>query len=76
MQSMTVTELRKQLLDVVRRCEAGGEGVEVVRHGRLVARVVPAAPGPAGLLGADEGSVRLSDDDEALFSTGADWDAG
>lgn len=76
MESMTVTELRKQLLDVVRRCEAGGEGVEVVRHGRLVARVIPATAGPAAVLGADKGVVRLCDEDEALFSTGSDWDVG
>ena len=76
MESMTVTELRKQLLDVVRRCEVGGEGVEVVRHGRLVARLVPATPEPTDLIGADVGSVILSDGDDDLFSTGAIWDAG
>lgn len=40
--NVTVSEAKGRLTDLVRRAEAGA----LARHGRVVARIVPAAPGP------------------------------
>ena len=56
------------LLDEV---AAGGE-VEITKHGRTVARLVPAA-GPHGLKAKFAGVAMSAADDEELFSTGAAW---
>lgn len=48
-----------------------GTTIVVTKHGRPVARIVPLDDRPA-----ITGSVTvLTDDEEALFSTGEDWDA-
>lgn len=41
--NVTVSEAKGRLTDLVRRAEAGEE-VALTRHGRVVARIVPAAP--------------------------------
>ncbi len=73
MSDMTVTELRAQLLDVIRRLETGGDEVTVIRHGRRVARLVPVAVRPASLLGSDRGRVTIVDPADDLLSTGETW---
>jgi prevent-host-death family protein len=60
-----------RLLDEV----ATGEEVEITRHGRPVARLVPAA-GARSLKGSFEGLAMTASDEEDLFSTGEPWDAG
>jgi prevent-host-death family protein len=57
------------LLDAV----AAGEEIEITKHGRTVARLVP-AKGPHALKGKLTGVAMSSADDEELFSTGATWD--
>ena len=74
MVELTVTELRSRLLDVIRRVEADGEEVLVVRHGRRAARIVPVAIPPQQVLGADRGRVRVVDPDDDLLSTGEVWE--
>lgn len=74
MREMTVTELRQQLLDVIRQVEQQGVEFTVVRHGRRVARIVPERPEPASLRGIDAGHVTIVDPDDDLFSTGERWD--
>lgn len=56
------------LLDEV---AAGGE-VEITKHGRTVARLVPAG-GPHGLKGKFAGVASTSADDDDLFTTGLAW---
>ena len=52
---------------------ADGEEIEITRHGRTIARIVPAR-GPAALRGALRGTARtLVEDEEELFSTGVRW---
>jgi prevent-host-death family protein len=59
-----------RLLDEV----AVGEEVEITRHGRTVARLVPPRGGQS-LEGLFQGRARTAvDDEEELFSTGEDWD--
>lgn len=57
------------LLDEV----ADGESIEVTKHGRTIARLVPAR-GPHALLGRFTGVAASASDDEGLFTTGAGWD--
>jgi antitoxin (DNA-binding transcriptional repressor) of toxin-antitoxin stability system len=59
------------LLDEV----ADGESIEITKHGRTVARLVP-AHGPHALEGRFAGVASTASDDEALFSTGAEWNLG
>ena len=53
---------------------AAGEEIEVTRHGRPVARLVPAA-GARTLKGSCEGRAMTAVDEEQLFSTGQPWNA-
>lgn len=47
--TISVTEFKAKCLEVIRAVEAGGEPVDIVRRGRVVARLMPAAPvGRAG----------------------------
>jgi antitoxin (DNA-binding transcriptional repressor) of toxin-antitoxin stability system len=50
-----------------------GDEIEITKHGRTVARLVPAV-GPRALAGRLEDTAVSSADDEDLFSTGLTWD--
>jgi antitoxin (DNA-binding transcriptional repressor) of toxin-antitoxin stability system len=52
---------------------AAGQEIEITKHGRTVARLVP-AKGPHALKGKLTGVAMSAADDEELFSTGATWD--
>jgi prevent-host-death family protein len=70
---VTATEAKARLLALLDDV-AAGEEVEITRHGRTVARLVPAA-GPRALKGMFSGvAMTASPDDEDLFTTGATWD--
>jgi len=51
---------------------ADGEEIEITRHGRTIARLVPARSG-ASLRGKHRGMVRTVDPDDDLLSTGVRW---
>jgi len=53
---------------------AAGEEIEITRHGRPVARLVPAS-GARSLKGSFEGVAMTAVEEEDLFSTGQSWDA-
>jgi prevent-host-death family protein len=54
---------------------AAGEVIDITRHGRPVARLVPPV-GARSLKGSLEGlAITAVDDEEDLFSTGESWDA-
>ena len=57
------------LLDEV----ADGEEIEITRHGRTVARLVPAR-GPAALRGSMRGTAWTVDPEDELLSTGVRWE--
>ena len=70
--TVTATEAKTHILALLHDVEAGEE-VEITRHGRLVARLVPARGGRA-LRGKYAGLVRTNvTDEELLFSTGEEW---
>lgn len=68
----TVTNAKAKLLSLIDQVEAGEE-IELTRHGKVVARLVP-ANGPRGLRGLLVGQVISVASDEELFSTGEEWD--
>jgi prevent-host-death family protein len=70
--TVTATEAKARILALLDDVEAG-EDIEITRHGRLVARLVPAR-GAAALLGKYEGLVTFNVTDEReVFSTGEVW---
>jgi prevent-host-death family protein len=70
--TVTATEAKAKLLALLDEVAAGDE-VEITRHGRTVARLVPAV-GPQALKGKFAGvAITAVDDDGAVFRTGVDW---
>jgi prevent-host-death family protein len=68
---MTATEVKAKILALLDDV-AAGEEIEITKHGRTVARLVP-ANGPQALKGTLTGTAMSAADDEELFSTGATW---
>ena len=69
---MTATEFKARalaLLDDV----AGGDEIEITKHGHTVARLV-GARGPLAARGRLTGVSRSNAEDEQLFSTGIPWE--
>jgi prevent-host-death family protein len=72
---VSATEAKATILALLDTVEAGEE-VEITRHGRLVARLVPARPGRA-LKGRFAGLVETHATEAELFSpVGDDWFGG
>jgi prevent-host-death family protein len=69
---MTATEVKAKILGLLDSV-AAGEEIEITKHGRTVAKLVP-AKGPKALKGRFSGVAASSADDEGLFTTGATWD--
>jgi prevent-host-death family protein len=69
---MTATEVKAHILALLDEVAAGDE-IEVTKHGRTVARIVPAR-GPHALKGQFRGVASSVADDDQLFTTGAIWD--
>jgi prevent-host-death family protein len=68
---MTATEVKAKilsLLDVV----AAGDEIEITKHGRTIAKLVP-ANGPHQMKGKLTGVAMSVADDEGLFATEAPW---
>jgi prevent-host-death family protein len=68
---MTATEVKAKILGLLDEVAAGAE-IEITKHGRTVARLVPAA-GPHALKAKFAGIAMSVADDEELFTTGATW---
>jgi prevent-host-death family protein len=70
--TVTATTAKAMILRLLDEA-AAGEEIEITRHGRPVARLVPPR-GPQSLKGLFEGRAKTAvDDEEELFSTGEDW---
>jgi prevent-host-death family protein len=69
---LTATEVKAKILGLLDEV-ASGEEVEITKHGRTVARLVPAG-GPQALRGSLVGVAMTAAQDEDLFTTGAAWD--
>lgn len=68
---LTATAAKAKILSLLDKVAAGQE-VEITKHGRIVARLVPAV-GPHALRGTLAGVAMTAGKDEDLFTTGADW---
>ncbi len=70
---MTATEVKAKILSLLDRV-AAGEEVEITKHGRTVARLVPAR-GPRSLKGSMAGlAITATEDERQLFSTDEEWE--
>lgn len=69
---LTATEAKANILALLDDVAAGDE-VEITKHGRTVARLVPAT-GPHALKGSLIGVAMTAGEEEDLFTTGAAWD--
>lgn len=69
---MTATELKSRILALLDEV-AQGEAIEITKHGRTIARLVP-AKGPHALKGRYAGVATSTVADDDLFATGAAWD--
>ena len=46
--AVSVSEFKAHCLDMIRQVEKAGAAVDLVRHGKVVARLVPTASAPQG----------------------------
>ena len=69
---LTATEAKARILSLLDDVAAGQE-IEITKHGRVVARLVPAT-GPHALKGRLTGIAMTSASDEELYATGTTWD--
>ena len=70
--TLTATETKAKILSLLDEV-AGGEEIEITKHGRVVARLVPAA-GSHGLRGRLTGVAKTAAEDDDLLSTEAVWE--
>jgi prevent-host-death family protein len=68
---LTATEAKAKILGLLDEVAAGDE-VEITKHGRTVARLVPAA-GAQAWKGSLTGIAMTAAEDEELFTTGEAW---
>jgi prevent-host-death family protein len=68
---VTATDAKARILRLLDDA-AAGEEIEITKHGRTVARLVP-AHGARTLKGSFEGVARTAVDERELFSTDAPW---
>lgn len=68
---VTATEAKAKILGLLDDA-AAGEEIDITKHGRTVARLVPAT-GARSLKGSFEGVAMTAADEEKLFSTEVEW---
>ncbi len=68
---VTATDAKATILRLLDDA-AAGEEIEITRHGRPVARLVPAS-GARSLKGSFEGVAMTAVEDDRLFATGEAW---
>lgn len=72
---LNATEVKHRILALLDEV-AAGETIEITKHGRPVARLVP-ANGPHALKGKLRGEAATGVvEEEAFFSTGVGWEHG
>lgn len=71
---LTATEAKAKILSLLDEVAAGDE-IEITKHGRTVARLVPAA-GSHALRGSLAGVAMTAAEEDDLFTTGQAWELG
>ena len=67
---MSATQFKEQCLSLLDRLDS--DGLVITKHGKPVARIIPARSDCAELIGALKGKIRVKGD---ILSTGVHWDA-
>lgn len=70
MQTINASKFKEQCLALLD--DLGPEGILVTKHGKPVARLIPASTGCADLIGSMEGKIQVKGD---ILSTGIEWNA-
>ena len=70
MTEISVSKFKEQCLSLLDHL--GPDGIVVTKHGKPVARVIPADSDCAALIGSMEGAITVTGD---IFSTGIEWHA-
>ena len=70
MTEISVSKFKEQCLSLLDHL--GPDGIVVTKHGKAVARVIPADSDCAALIGSMEGRMKVTGD---VFSTGIGWNA-
>ncbi|MBZ5612156.1 MAG: type II toxin-antitoxin system Phd/YefM family antitoxin [Acidobacteriia bacterium] len=70
MREISASKFKEQCLSLLDHLDP--DGIIVTKHGKPVARVIPADSGCAPLIGSMKGKVKVSGD---VLSTGVDWNA-
>ena len=71
MKTIAAAKFKEQCLAILDHLEP--EGIVVTKHGRPVARVLPAGRASASLIGALRGRLKITGN---IMTTGLRWDAG
>ena len=69
---LTASETKAKILALLDEVASGGEEIEITKHGRTVARLVPSG-GSRTLKGSLSGVAMTAATDEDLYSTGVEW---
>jgi prevent-host-death family protein len=69
--TVSATEAKAKILALLDEVAVGDE-VQITKHGRVVARLVPDS-GPQSLKGKLAGVAMTAADEEDLFTTGVSW---
>jgi antitoxin (DNA-binding transcriptional repressor) of toxin-antitoxin stability system len=70
MREISVSKFKEQCLSLLDHLDP--DGIVVTKHGKAVARVIPADSGCKGLIGSMKDKVGVTGD---IFSTGIGWHA-
>ena len=70
MQQVNASKFKEQCLAILDNLKP--EGIVITKHGKPVARLIPAESDCAGLIGSLKGRLKIKGD---ILSTGARWDA-
>jgi antitoxin (DNA-binding transcriptional repressor) of toxin-antitoxin stability system len=70
MEQISASKFKAQCLSLLDRLDP--EGIVVTKHGKAIARVIPADSGCAALIGSMKGKVKVTG---AVLSTGIGWNA-
>ena len=70
MQQVNASKFKEQCLAILDNLKP--EGIVITKHGKPVARLIPAESDCAGLIGSLKGRLKIKGD---ILSTGVRWDA-
>ena len=70
MERINASKFKEQCLALLDNLDP--EGITITKHGKPVARLIPASADCAGLIGSMKGKIRVHG---GILSTGLNWDA-